>query len=88
MPWRKAFFHVCVVGRGAHGPGVVGRPGHVDEVERDVVGLVGFVERVEWLGGHVVCDSIFGCRDVAVVVVVARRETRVSSRRPAFGLAM
>lgn len=43
----QRLFHVVVGGLVAHGPRVVGIPRHVDEVELDVVRLVGLVERVE-----------------------------------------
>lgn len=48
----QRLLHGVVVGFGAYGPCVVGVPGCIDEIERDVVWAVGFVQRVELRYGH------------------------------------
>lgn len=56
----EGLFHGGVGVAAASGPGVVGGPAYVDEVEGDVVGLVRVVERVELRLRHVVVDAGFG----------------------------
>jgi len=55
----EGLFHRRVGVAAADGPGIIGSPSDVDEVEFDIVGVVRVVERVELCFGHVVGDAGF-----------------------------